>query len=68
MVIATVDIGTGIKFALCPKKGNTGKKDLATPGNLGDLLKLAGFLSFWQAYQGIAMGVPGAVDRNRHRG
>ncbi len=39
MVITTVDIGgTGIKLRLCPKKGNTGKKDLATPDNLGDLL------------------------------
>ena len=65
MVIATVDIGgTGIKFAAISKEGEiVEKQELATPDNLGDLLAWLDSCLSKRAYQGIAMSVPGAVDR-----
>ena len=65
MVIATVDIGgTGIKFAAMSKEGGIlEKQELATPDNLGDLLAWLDSCLSKRAYQGIAMSVPGAVDR-----
>ena len=65
MVIATVDIGgTGIKFAAMSKEGEIlEKQELATPDNLGDLLAWLDSCLSKRAYQGIAMSVPGAVDR-----
>ena len=65
MVIATVDIGgTGIKFAAISKEGDIlEKQELATPDNLGDLLAWLDSCLSQREYQGIAMSVPGAVDR-----
>ena len=65
MVIATVDIGgTGIKFAAMSKEGDIlEKQELATPDNLGDLLAWLDSCLSQREYQGIAMSVPGAVDR-----
>ena len=65
MVIATVDIGgTGIKFAAMSKEGEIlDKQEIATPDDLDGLLDWLKMLLSKQEYQGIAMSVPGAVDR-----
>ena len=65
MIIATVDIGgTGIKFAAMSKEGKiVEKQDIATPDNLDDLLAWLDSCLSKRDYQGIAMSVPGAVDR-----
>lgn len=65
MVIATVDIGgTGIKFAAMSKEGEIlDKQEIATPDDLDSLLDWLKMLLSKQEYQGIAMSVPGAVDR-----
>ena len=65
MVTATVDIGgTGIKFAAMSKEGKiVEKQDIATPDNLDDLLAWLDVCLSKRDYQGIAMSVPGAVDR-----
>ena len=66
MVIATVDIGgTGIKFAAMSKEGEIlDKQEIATPDDLDSLLDWLKMLLSKRDYQGIAMSVPGAVDRN----
>ena len=65
MVIATVDIGgTGIKFAAMSKEGEIlDKQEIATPDDLDSLLDWLKMLLSKRDYQGIAMSVPGAVDR-----
>lgn len=65
MVIATVDIGgTGIKFATMSKEGKIlDKQEIATPDDLDGLLDWLKLLLSKRDYQGIAMSVPGAVDR-----
>lgn len=65
MVIATVDIGgTGIKFAAMSKEGEIlDKQEIATPDDLDSLLDWLKMLLSKREYQGIAMSVPGAVDR-----
>ena len=65
MVIATVDIGgTGIKFAAMSKEGEIlDKQEIATPDDLDGLLDWLKMLLSKREYQGIAMSVPGAVDR-----
>lgn len=65
MVIATVDIGgTGIKFAAMSKEGEIlDKQEIATPNDLDGLLDWLKMLLSKREYQGIAMSVPGAVDR-----
>ena len=65
MVIATVDIGgTGIKFAAMSKEGEIlDKQEIATPDDLDGLLDWLKMLLSKRDYQGIAMSVPGAVDR-----
>lgn len=65
MVIATVDIGgTGIKFAAMSKEGEIlDKQEIATPDDLDGLLDWLKLLLSKRDYQGIAMSVPGAVDR-----
>ena len=65
MVIATVDIGgTGIKFAAMSKEGEIlDKQEIATPDDLDSLLDWLKLLLSKREYQGIAMSVPGAVDR-----
>ena len=65
MVIATVDIGgTGIKFAAMSKEGEIlDKQEIATPNDLDGLLNWLKMLLSKREYQGIAMSVPGAVDR-----
>ena len=65
MVIATVDIGgTGIKFAAMSKEGEIlDKQEIATPNDLDGLLDWLKILLSKREYQGIAMSVPGAVDR-----
>lgn len=65
MVIATVDIGgTGIKFAAMSKEGEIlDKQEIATSDDLDGLLDWLKMLLSKRDYQGIAMSVPGAVDR-----
>lgn len=65
MVIATVDIGgTGIKFAAMSKEGEIlDKQEITTPDDLDGLLDWLKMLLSKREYQGIAMSVPGAVDR-----
>ena len=65
MLIATIDIGgTGIKFAAMSKEGEIlEKQDIATPANLDALLAWLDSCLSKRDYQGIAMSVPGAVDR-----
>ena len=65
MVIATVDIGgTGIKFAAMSKEGEIlDKQEIATPNDLDGLLDWLKTCLSKRDYQGIAMSVPGAVDR-----
>ena len=65
MVIATVDIGgTGIKFAAMSKEGEIlDKQEIATPDDLDSLLDWLKMLLSKREYQGIAMSVPGAVNR-----